>query len=185
MYWLCYRLESEMAPPSESTHLESSTGFVEYVGSGKLKDKKALITGGEFVSSYSQDLARERILTFEKALVSAVLWPSWWPGRVRILPSSISHESREMQREQSLLWRLKGVFATWLPVICAKMRHVKGQSMSTLIGMYTTRILYVTLSGPQQSNNRFTLGSNTSTSLLTMLLSNILVKILLKSISTR
>lgn len=43
------RLESHMAPPSESTKLESSEGLVEYVGSGKLKDKKVLITGGEYV----------------------------------------------------------------------------------------------------------------------------------------
>lgn len=39
-----------MAPASEATKLESSGTFVEYVGSGKLKDKKALITGGEYVS---------------------------------------------------------------------------------------------------------------------------------------
>lgn len=38
-----------MAPPSESTKLESSGGLIEYVGSGKLKDKKVLITGGEYV----------------------------------------------------------------------------------------------------------------------------------------
>lgn len=38
-----------MAPTSESTKLESSEGFVEYVGSNKLKDKKAIITGGEYV----------------------------------------------------------------------------------------------------------------------------------------
>jgi hypothetical protein len=41
------RLEKNMMPPSESTKLESAGGFVEYVGSGKLKDKKVLITGGE------------------------------------------------------------------------------------------------------------------------------------------
>ncbi|OJJ86959.1 oxidoreductase, short-chain dehydrogenase/reductase family [Aspergillus glaucus CBS 516.65] len=40
-------LESHMAPPSESTKLESSEGLIEYVGSGKLKDKKVLITGGD------------------------------------------------------------------------------------------------------------------------------------------
>lgn len=39
-----------MAPPSEASRLESSAGFVEYVGSNKLKDKKALITGGESVT---------------------------------------------------------------------------------------------------------------------------------------
>ncbi|BCR94405.1 oxidoreductase, short-chain dehydrogenase/reductase family [Aspergillus luchuensis] len=40
-------LEKKMAPASEPTKLESSGTFVEYVGSGKLKDKKALITGGD------------------------------------------------------------------------------------------------------------------------------------------
>lgn len=44
-----YRLEKHMAPSSESTKLESEGKFVEYVGSGKLKDKKVLITGGEYV----------------------------------------------------------------------------------------------------------------------------------------
>ena len=36
-----------MAPPSEPTKLESYNGFVEYKGSGKLKGKKAIVTGGE------------------------------------------------------------------------------------------------------------------------------------------
>ncbi|KAL4890860.1 hypothetical protein BDV59DRAFT_204103 [Aspergillus ambiguus] len=40
-------LEKHMAPSSEATKLESSGTFVEYVGSGKLKDKKVLITGGD------------------------------------------------------------------------------------------------------------------------------------------
>lgn len=43
-------LEKHMAPSSEATKLESSGTFVEYVGSGKLKDKKVLITGGEYAS---------------------------------------------------------------------------------------------------------------------------------------
>lgn len=43
------RLESIMTNPSESTKLEGLGGFFEYVGSGKLKGKKALITGGEYV----------------------------------------------------------------------------------------------------------------------------------------
>ncbi|OQD87085.1 hypothetical protein PENANT_c006G09299 [Penicillium antarcticum] len=33
---------------SESTKLEGSGGFTEYSGSGKLKNKKALITSGEY-----------------------------------------------------------------------------------------------------------------------------------------
>lgn len=36
-----------MAPPSEVTRLDGSDGPVEYLGAGKLKNKKALITGGE------------------------------------------------------------------------------------------------------------------------------------------
>jgi len=36
-----------MKPTSESTALEGAKGFVEYVPAGKLKGKKALITGGE------------------------------------------------------------------------------------------------------------------------------------------
>ncbi|KFY25653.1 hypothetical protein V493_04518 [Pseudogymnoascus sp. VKM F-4281 (FW-2241)] len=39
--------EKAMKPTSESTALEGSEGFVEYVGSGKLKGKKVLITGGD------------------------------------------------------------------------------------------------------------------------------------------
>jgi hypothetical protein len=46
---LIIRLEKNMNPPSEATKLESKGRFVEYVGSGKLKDKKVLITGGEYV----------------------------------------------------------------------------------------------------------------------------------------
>lgn len=46
---LIIRLEKHMNPPSEATKLESKGRFVEYVGSGKLKDKKVLITGGEYV----------------------------------------------------------------------------------------------------------------------------------------
>ncbi|KAK9851762.1 uncharacterized protein MYU51_009251 [Penicillium brevicompactum] len=40
-------LESIMTKPSESTKLEGLNEFFEYVGSGKLKGKKALITGGD------------------------------------------------------------------------------------------------------------------------------------------
>lgn len=36
-----------MQPPSESTRFEGENGFVEYIGTGKLQDKKVLITGGE------------------------------------------------------------------------------------------------------------------------------------------
>lgn len=38
-----------MVIPSEPTKLEAANEFVEYTGSGRLKGKKALITGGEYV----------------------------------------------------------------------------------------------------------------------------------------
>jgi hypothetical protein len=37
-----------LALPSESSKLEGEGDFVEYVGSGKLKGKKVLITGREY-----------------------------------------------------------------------------------------------------------------------------------------
>lgn len=40
-----------MQPKSESTRLEGPDGLVEYQGCGKLKNKKALITGGESFQS--------------------------------------------------------------------------------------------------------------------------------------
>lgn len=39
-----------MVPPSESTKLEACGGFADYVGANKLKDKKVIITGGEYES---------------------------------------------------------------------------------------------------------------------------------------
>ena len=36
-----------MNPSSEATKLEGKGGFREYTGVGKLRNKKALITGGE------------------------------------------------------------------------------------------------------------------------------------------
>lgn len=36
-----------MKPTSEATKLEGADGFVEYLAAGKLKRKKAFITGGE------------------------------------------------------------------------------------------------------------------------------------------
>jgi hypothetical protein len=40
-----------MASSSESTKLEHEGSFIEYAGSNKLKDKKVLVTGGEYVSA--------------------------------------------------------------------------------------------------------------------------------------
>lgn len=38
-----------MQPKSESTRLEGPDGLVEYRGSNKLENKKAIITGGEYL----------------------------------------------------------------------------------------------------------------------------------------
>jgi hypothetical protein len=51
-----------MKPISEATLLEGRDGFVQYVGCNKLKDMKALITGGECVgplnlANYAQTYA--------------------------------------------------------------------------------------------------------------------------------
>lgn len=44
--------EQDMQPKSESTRLEGPNGLEEYKGSDKLKDKKAIITGGEYRNIY-------------------------------------------------------------------------------------------------------------------------------------
>ena len=51
-----------MMPGSEATKLESYNGFVEYAGSGKLKGKKAIVTGGEYVQSSSYIRSSTRTL---------------------------------------------------------------------------------------------------------------------------
>jgi NAD(P)-dependent dehydrogenase (short-subunit alcohol dehydrogenase family) len=42
-----------MQPKSESTRLEGPDGLVEYKGAEKLKNKKAIITGGEYNPIYA------------------------------------------------------------------------------------------------------------------------------------
>lgn len=44
-------LQRELKPKQFDTALETEEGHTEYTGSGKLKGKKALITGGEYVST--------------------------------------------------------------------------------------------------------------------------------------
>lgn len=38
-----------MSPASESKMLEGEGSFIDFVGSGRLKDKKVIVTGGEYV----------------------------------------------------------------------------------------------------------------------------------------
>jgi hypothetical protein len=65
-----------MKPTSESTALEGAEGFVEYVAAGKLKGKKALITGGEYGSHLSS-----KEYTFPRALIVLTGPPQFghWP----------------------------------------------------------------------------------------------------------
>jgi len=58
---LC-RSERDLRPTSESTALEGREGFVEYVAAGKLKGKKALITGGEYVLRIHRGFKDEVVL---------------------------------------------------------------------------------------------------------------------------
>lgn len=52
-----------MNPPSEATKLESCLGsFVEYQGSGKLNNKKVIITGGEYASRQCLPFVRVFVL---------------------------------------------------------------------------------------------------------------------------
>ncbi len=50
------RSEKQLKPTSESTALEGKDGFVEYLAAGKLKDMKALITGGEYVPPFKHQI---------------------------------------------------------------------------------------------------------------------------------
>lgn len=38
-----------MSPASESTKLEAEGSFIEFTGSGRLTDRKVIVTGGEYV----------------------------------------------------------------------------------------------------------------------------------------
>lgn len=52
-----------MTEPSESTKLEGLHGFAEYAGSGKLKGKNALITGGEYVQQVHRNKLTQLIIS--------------------------------------------------------------------------------------------------------------------------
>lgn len=63
------RFEQKMAPKSESTKLEAEGGFVEYTGSNKLKDKKVLITGGEYAVPFFTPTALSSSVLIDLVLV--------------------------------------------------------------------------------------------------------------------
>ncbi|CAG8059619.1 unnamed protein product [Penicillium olsonii] len=78
-----------MAKPSESTKLEGLGGFYEYAGSGKLKDKKALITGGD--SGIGRSVAI--LMAREGADVTIVYLPSEQPD-AEATKASVEEEQR-------------------------------------------------------------------------------------------
>lgn len=89
-----------MQPPSESTKLEYDGGFIEYVGSGKLKDKKVLITGGEYVSHADQFLFGHTVNnTTAPELVDQL--PFSWRGKAPISPSFIYRKRKTMRKTQN------------------------------------------------------------------------------------
>jgi hypothetical protein len=78
-----------MQPTSESTKLEGAHGFVEYQAAGKLKGKKAFITGGEYVIFFPTFFLPFSILLAQQAILvraSDAQWPSAMPGREPMSP---------------------------------------------------------------------------------------------------
>ncbi|KAJ5615756.1 hypothetical protein N7537_000870 [Penicillium hordei] len=82
-------LESIMAEPSESTKLEGLHGFAEYAGSGKLKGKNALITGGD--SGIGRSVAI--LMSREGADITIVYLPSEQPD-AEATKKSVEQEKR-------------------------------------------------------------------------------------------
>ncbi|KAJ5694433.1 hypothetical protein N7536_004845 [Penicillium majusculum] len=82
-------LESIMTEPSESTKLEGLHGFAEYAGSGKLKGKNALITGGD--SGIGRSVAI--LMAREGADITIVYLPSEQPD-AETTKNSVEQEKR-------------------------------------------------------------------------------------------
>ncbi|CDM33496.1 hypothetical protein DTO013E5_7360 [Penicillium roqueforti] len=86
-------LESKMINPSESTKLEGLHGFSEYMGSGKLKGKNALITGGD--SGIGRSVAI--LMAREGADITIVYLPS------EQLDAETTRKSIEQEKRSCLL----------------------------------------------------------------------------------
>ncbi|CAI7662076.1 unnamed protein product [Penicillium discolor] len=112
-------LEGIMTEPSESTKLESLHGFAEYVGSGKLKGKNALITGGD--SGIGRSVAI--LMAREGADITIVYLPSEEPdaettknsveyGTVNILVNNASKQYLCAAFENIDLHKTEDIFRT-------------------------------------------------------------------------
>ena len=94
------RLQKDMGPPPESTKLEGPDGFIEYVGSGKLLDRAAMITGGD--SGIGRSIAA--LYAREGADVSIVYLPSEQPDadETKRLVEAAGRQPRRWKRRLSL-----------------------------------------------------------------------------------
>ncbi|KAJ5208489.1 hypothetical protein N7449_002868 [Penicillium cf. viridicatum] len=109
-------LESIMTEPSESTKLEGLHGFAEYAGSGKLKGKNALITGGD--SGIGRSVAI--LMAREGADITIVYLPSEQPdaettkkyGTINILVNNASKQYLCAEFENIDLDKTEDLFRT-------------------------------------------------------------------------
>ena len=116
-----------MTEPSESTKLEGLASFAEYVGSGKLKGKRALITGGEYVSKQNK-LKFTNHLFIVPGLVER--WLFLWPERVQMSLSFICHQSNQMQRQPRHQLRKRTELVFLFQVTCEITTYVATQWMN-------------------------------------------------------
>ncbi|KAJ5748466.1 uncharacterized protein N7511_010162 [Penicillium nucicola] len=106
-------LESIMSLPSESTKLEGSGSFTEYLGSGKLKNKNALITGGD--SGIGRSVAI--LMAREGADVTIVYLPKE--------QSDADETKRYIEKENRNCLLIPGDLRDWKLCLHAVDEHVK------------------------------------------------------------
>jgi len=109
--------ERALKPTSESTKLEGDGEFVEYKGVGKLKGKKILITGGEYVIQFNGTSIPPHVLltTHAPAPASAGLSQSSPLARAQTSQSSTSPKSKRTPRTQRQRLRRRTGPVSWSP----------------------------------------------------------------------